>query len=268
MDAVVQPPNRLELYRLFTKLEFVRLIDRYGLRGAELEEVSKDVPVQKTASLPRVDEMPGDVGECAVYIAGDGSLGLAWDSGVCVMTPLEVQMAGLDLSGKRLALHDSKSTMHRLDELGISFGECVFDTALAAYDLVAHREIGLKKVSGGCSFEVNTAPGDGKLVLLLDRKIEKLSIQTPAVVKRGEKFSVVCRIADAANKPFKACLPVEVTLTAANGTKLPGNGFYAMTDGLLKIHETMATNAPVGKVKLQLRCLASGKKAETILEVR
>ena len=140
--------------------------------------------------------------------------------------------------------------------------------ALAAYDLVAHREIGLKKVSGGCSFEVNTAPGDGKLVLLLDRKIEKLSIQTPAVVKRGEKFSVVCRIADAANKPFKACLPVEVTLTAANGTKLPGSGFYAMTDGLLKLHETMATNAPVGKVKLQLRCLASGKKAETILEVR
>ena len=135
MDAVVQPPNRLELYRLFTKLEFVRLIDRYGLRGAELEDVSKDVPVKKTASLPHVDEMPGDVGECAVYIAGDGSLGLAWDSGVCVMTPLEVQMAGLDLSGKRLALHDSKSTMHRLDELGISFGECVFDTALAAYDL-------------------------------------------------------------------------------------------------------------------------------------
>ena len=135
MDAVVQPPNRLELYRLFTKLEFVRLIDRYGLRGAELEEAPKDEAVKKTASLPRVDEMPGEVEACAAYVAGDGSLGLAWDSGVCVMTPLEVQMAALDLSGRKLVLHDSKSVMHRLDEIGISFGDCVFDTALAAYDL-------------------------------------------------------------------------------------------------------------------------------------
>ena len=32
-DAIVQPYNRLELYQLFQKLEFVRLIDKYGLRG-------------------------------------------------------------------------------------------------------------------------------------------------------------------------------------------------------------------------------------------
>ena len=31
--------------------------------------------------------------------------------------------------------HDAKTTMHRLDEMGIAFGSCDFDTALAAYDL-------------------------------------------------------------------------------------------------------------------------------------
>ena len=51
------------------------------------------------------------------------------------MTPMEVQMGGIDLAGKQLVLHDSKTTMHRLDEMGISFGGCKFDTALAAYDL-------------------------------------------------------------------------------------------------------------------------------------
>ena len=135
MDAVVQPPNRLELYKLFTRLEFVRLIDRYGLRGAELEETMTNAPAKKQEALPRVDEMPAGVKECAVYVAGDGSLGFAWENGVCALTPMEVQMVGLDLTDKDLILHDSKSTMHRLDEMGLDFGKCVFDTALAAYDL-------------------------------------------------------------------------------------------------------------------------------------
>ena len=134
MDAIVQPYNRPELYKLFLKLEFVKLIDRYGLRGADQELVRQECPKGMTC-LPRVDTMPETVTECAVYLAMDGSLGLAWETGVCSLTPMEVQMGGIALDRKSLILHDSKSTMHRLDEMGISFGDCVFDTALAAYDL-------------------------------------------------------------------------------------------------------------------------------------
>ncbi|MBQ3503950.1 MAG: DNA polymerase I [Oscillospiraceae bacterium] len=134
-DAIVQPYNRPQLYKLFQKLEFVRLIDRYGLRGAELEEVSEAVSHRKAEALPKVDSMPESVSKCAVYLAGDGSLGLAWEQGVCVLPPMEVQMGAVDLRGKSLVMHDSKTTMHRLDEMGISFGSCAFDTALAAYDL-------------------------------------------------------------------------------------------------------------------------------------
>ena len=134
MDAIVQPYNRPELYKLFQKLEFVKLIDRYGLRGADQELVRQECPKGMTC-LPRVDTMPETVTECAVYLAMDGSLGLAWETGVCSLTPMEVQMGGIALDRKSLILHDSKSTMHRLDEMGISFGDCVFDTALAAYDL-------------------------------------------------------------------------------------------------------------------------------------
>lgn len=134
-DAIVQPYNRPELYKLFQKLEFVKLIDRYGLRGAEQEVGSAVITAKKMEALPRRDAMPADVTACAVYLAEDGSLGLAWDKGVCVLTPMEVQMGGLDLDNKALVLHDSKTTMHRLDELGVKFGTCKFDTALAAYDL-------------------------------------------------------------------------------------------------------------------------------------
>ncbi|MCI6227790.1 MAG: DNA polymerase I [Clostridiales bacterium] len=131
-DAIVQPYNRPELYKLFQKLEFVRLIDKYGLRGA-----AEEVPRQETAvkALPRVDAMPADVTECALYLAEDGSLGIAWEGGVCAFTPMELTMQGLALTDKKLILHDSKTTFHRLDGLGIGSGQCVFDTALAAYDL-------------------------------------------------------------------------------------------------------------------------------------
>ena len=129
-DALIMPYNRPELYRLFQKLEFVRLIDKYGLRGAEVEAPK---PEKKVTNLPKVDTLPEKLSLCALYLAPDGSLGIAWEKGVCALTPMEVQM-GLSLPEKRIG-HDCKSAMHALAELGMECGTFVFDTALAAYDL-------------------------------------------------------------------------------------------------------------------------------------
>ncbi len=130
-DAVVQPYNRPALYALFQKLEFVRLIDKYGLRGAEMEAPK---PERKLEALPRCDSLPETLTACAVYGAPDGSLGMAWEQGVCVLTPLEVQMSAPSCL-KNVICHDAKSTMHLLNEAGICTEAVLFDTALAAYDL-------------------------------------------------------------------------------------------------------------------------------------
>ena len=131
LDAVVRPYNKPELYSLFVKLEFVRLIDRYGLRGAEVEMPAPTVEIK---ALPKAESLPGNDTPCAMYIAEDQSVGVAWAEGVYVMTPLEAQMAFAFMPGS-LTLHDAKSTMHRLDAMGLSHGAITFDTALAAYDL-------------------------------------------------------------------------------------------------------------------------------------
>lgn len=130
-DALKKPYNKPELYKLFQKLEFVRLIDKYGLRGAEL-----DVPKaeKKAEHLPKVDTIPEKLSSCALYAAPDGSLGIAWENGVCTMTPLEVQMQAFTLPTD-VILHDSKTTRHLLSDMGIECGAAAFDTALAAYDL-------------------------------------------------------------------------------------------------------------------------------------
>ncbi len=133
MDAIIRPYNRVELHDLFVQLEFVRLIDRYGLRGAELEAPHAEA---KITVLPRVNTLPQIGTNCSAYFAQDGSLGVAWDEGVCVLTPMEVQMIPADFfaHGEHIC-HDAKTMMHSLSDLGLSFSEFVFDTALAAYDL-------------------------------------------------------------------------------------------------------------------------------------
>ena len=129
-DAIVQPYNKPALYELFQKLEFVRLIDKYGLRGAAAAVPKAEKKIQ---ALPKCNALPAHGTTSAVYLGEDGSLGIAWEKGVCALTPMEAQM-GVDLSGKLIG-HDVKTTMHRLDEMGIFYGHFEFDTALAAYDL-------------------------------------------------------------------------------------------------------------------------------------
>lgn len=134
MDAVIAPYNKQALYSLFTKLEFVKLIDKYGLRGVTLEE--KPANVCKCTALPVASQPCGAGEEIALYIAPDGSMGIAWQNGVCALTPMEAFGAEDVIAGaKSIVCHDLKTTLHLLDSLGLSYGNFVFDTALAAYNL-------------------------------------------------------------------------------------------------------------------------------------
>ena len=134
MDAVIAPYNKEALFGLFTKLEFVKLIDKYGLRGVTLQE--KPAMQQKFASLPVVAQPDVAGEEIALYVAQDGSVGIAWDKGVCALTPMEVFGAEEVLKdAKAMICHDLKSTLHLLDAMGLPHGNFVFDTALAAYNL-------------------------------------------------------------------------------------------------------------------------------------
>ncbi len=132
-------------------------------------------------------------------------------------------------------------------------------SAAAAYDLTTHREIPLAKNGKNCKFKVSLAPGDGNVILLLDRKISRLSLQLPEIVKCKNAFTVKCSVLDEKSVPVKAYIPLELIMTASDGTVLPGSGFYAADNGEFTLREVMATNAAAGTVKVTLRCLASGK---------
>ncbi len=160
-DAVLRPYDRVALYGLFQRLEFVKLIDKYGLRGAELEAPK---PQKQGKVLPRVAELPPPGTELALYLAPDGSVGIAWEQGVCAVTPMEIAFAGdLLAQGKNLVCHDLKTTLHRLEDMGLPQGLFTFDTALAAYDLnPSQSDYPVSKLATnylGCSVEDGDAEG-------------------------------------------------------------------------------------------------------------
>jgi len=132
-DAIIQPYNRPELYKLFVQLEFVRLIDKYGLRGADVQPAKVEKQVIK---LPQIAQLPEKCDGFALYIAQDGSVSVACAEGVCTHTPLEAaSLIPFLNNSKNGVCHDVKTTLHALDELGLPHGEFIFDTALAAYNL-------------------------------------------------------------------------------------------------------------------------------------
>ena len=132
-DAIIQPYNKPELYALFQKLEFVRLIDKYNLRGAAVEAPKYAC---KGVKLSVKDELPGVCCSYAIYIAPDSSVGIAWDGGVCTLTPMETMFLDSFMAQDcDVICHDAKSTLHSLKEMGLPLPKISFDTALAAYDL-------------------------------------------------------------------------------------------------------------------------------------
>ncbi len=132
-DALLQAYNKQELYALFVKLEFVRLMEKYGLKGIEL---APQVPVCSVQPLPKLTQLPQDLSEMAICVASDGSLGIACKEGVYVATPMEAQfLQDLPTGSAKVICHDLKKTLHLLDSLNLPLCAPYFDTALAAYDL-------------------------------------------------------------------------------------------------------------------------------------
>ncbi|MBE6928388.1 MAG: DNA polymerase I [Ruminococcaceae bacterium] len=133
-------PKRKELHDLFMRLEFQKLIDRYHLRGAELEEESEEVTFVpcRCEDATLCDALLKEFSEAAyVSILVDGETVLVHHNG------RSYRFAGMDerLFADKIkkVTHNAKPLMRRLLELGKQAEGFIFDTAVAAYLLDATR---------------------------------------------------------------------------------------------------------------------------------
>ena len=153
---LVQPPKRRELYDLFTKLEFQKLIDRYQLRGAALEAPETTEEAETFTGECTVEEVEtlaqakGLLDGRTVYLSLSEALDAAAfcyaDSNTMYLLKRETLEGDYEAALARLAspevpkiAHDTKPLMRRLLEHCPECGGFVFDTAVAAYLLDATR---------------------------------------------------------------------------------------------------------------------------------
>ena len=127
-DALCRPVDKSALRDLFLKLEFVRLIDRYGLREAEEALPAEAEAPALCCTLPP----PGE--SCAIAFSSDGSkAAVAWEQGVCTTDRENIRPVVEGDGAKTCA--DWKTLRGRLLDWGFSPKGFDFDVSLAAYVL-------------------------------------------------------------------------------------------------------------------------------------
>ncbi len=151
-DNLCKEPNQTELYRLFLSLEFAKLIDKYHLTPAtedvrETQEFTGGpVPGEVVTSPERARDLLA-LWRQAAYVS---VLALPSLDAICVVRPGESGSSGALLfadqlenynavlselfsPGIRKITHGVKTLSRRLLEEGITPGDFVFDTEVAAY---------------------------------------------------------------------------------------------------------------------------------------
>ena len=147
-------PFRPELYDLFLRLEFQKLIDRYHLRphqetAEKPEYTTTVVPVETEEQARTLLEEWRKADHVALYAAADlTAISVHWDTGESTAQTAELWSGGYQgnwnallgalLSGDiRKISHNVKDLMRMLLDGGLPAEGFVFDTALAAYLLDA-----------------------------------------------------------------------------------------------------------------------------------
>ena len=124
-DALRREMDKPALLELFTKLEFVRLIDRYGLREAAAPQPAA-APAAVCCALPPADAA------CALAFSDDGeTVAVAWEQGVCTAEVAAVR-AICEGAGEKTCF-DYKTLRGRLLDRGWTPAQFTFDVPLAAY---------------------------------------------------------------------------------------------------------------------------------------
>ena len=127
-DALRKEIDKPALRELFVRLEFVKLLDRYGLREAEPVKPDETMAPTVCAALPSVHE------PCALMFSADGAqVAAAWADGVCV-TDAACAKALCESAAPKICA-DWKNLRGKLLDRGWSCGNFDFDAALAAYVL-------------------------------------------------------------------------------------------------------------------------------------
>lgn len=126
------------------------------------------------------------------------------------------------------------------------------------YDLVEHRRISAQSDGNLVTIPAELEPGGGKLWLITDRPIDRVQIDAPTEVHRGETLALSVSVNDDAGAPVQAVIPMQTIIKDPDGKPAEFSGYYGARDGKVSINLSLASNDLPGMWTIEARELASG----------
>ena len=135
------------------------------------------------------------------------------------------------------------------------------------YDLVEHRRIDATSADGMTRWPVELEPGGGRLWLVTEKPVERLTIQASKEAIRASEYPIQALVTDSNGNNVDAVIPMEVRISDPDGRPAEFSGFYGAPAGKLDLALTFATNDILGVWTIEARELASGLLARHFLRL-
>jgi len=116
-------------------------------------------------------------------------------------------------------------------------------------------------------FSLGLAPGAGKLLALYPERIETIEINLPEKARRKEELAIEILLFDRNKKILGGLQPVEIRLIDPQGKESEYGGYFAFENGRKELKYRIAKNDPIGKWKVLVKELGSGKSKEKIFDI-
>lgn len=132
--------------------------------------------------------------------------------------------------------------------------------AKVVYDVLAHQEVPFETKDGAITIPQKFETNDGRLLLVMDKKIGKVKCQVPSTCKVGEQVQLNIKVMDDSffAKPIQALIPIDISITSPDGITLDCSGAACAEDGVYNYNFT--PYSITGKWTVTVTELASGKK--------
>jgi len=135
------------------------------------------------------------------------------------------------------------------------------------YDLVNHQQVATKKSGEKHTLSVRLGPGAGGIYVITKEPIERVGIEVPEQLKRGETASVTVQVSNVQGKSVSAVIPIEVAIEDSEGRIAEMSGYRALVDGKQTFQIQIAPNDKAGIWRVHVKELASGKSSSAHFRV-
>ncbi|NLZ63941.1 MAG: cadherin-like beta sandwich domain-containing protein [Lentisphaerae bacterium] len=131
--------------------------------------------------------------------------------------------------------------------------------AAAVYDPVRHQSVPFTVSDGVTAIPVEFTTSDGRLLMLTDAAVTAVKI---AAIPEAGGVNVTVTVTDADGKPITADFPLEITVTAADGARLPASDYYRAANGVVHIAIPKFYQGAPFPWRIKAKDLASGLSGE------